>query len=52
MDKLSALCTNKGGTSIFGAFIGIVSIVVLTFIFIFITMNLGIPNSITSLIKF
>jgi hypothetical protein len=52
MDQLSALCTNKGGTSIFGAFIGIVSIVVLTFIFIFITMNLGIASSITSLIKF
>ena len=52
MDQLSALCTNKGGTSDFGAFIGIVSFIVLTFIFIFISLSLGIPNSITSLIKF
>ncbi len=51
-EQLTGLCADKGGTSDFGAFLGIVSVVVLTFIFIFITMNLGIASSITSLIKF
>ena len=52
MEQLTGLCKNKGGTSDFGAFLGIVSVIVLTFIFIFISLTLGITSSITSLIKF
>ena len=52
MEQLTGLCTNKGGTSDFGAFLGIISVIVLTFIFIFISLTLGITSSITSLIKF
>lgn len=51
-DQLRGLLINSGGTSIFGAFLGIVSVIVLTFIFIYITLYFGITSSITSLIKF
>ncbi len=51
MEQLEGLCSNKGGTSDFGAFLGVVSIIVLTFIFLFVSSNVGITSSIAGLLK-